>query len=307
MWNSATTTPSSWLAFELSILHRLKFDSIAIPLTGDPAIGGYLRRRGVRVTANDVLQADWYRSLAVIQNKGEKLSDDDINLILEDVYVPHNKLSNPDLRNWFGETDAWWFDNIRKNIDRLDTPLKYAMAVSLVTAVGDYALSFNDDTRDLRKPLSHALRRLWTIGIDLSSGTMGSSCQNKTPDAFIAEATADLMFLRVPKAEISSADGSRPWREEWLRGGSDFWHNFETNIQGKLGSGIETKSQFLRQLDDLLGRASHMRSWAIDHVESSFVSTQEIADTIGTHRRVEAIYTKDFTELTGKKAVIITA
>lgn len=307
MWNSATTTPSSWLAFELSILHRLKFESIAIPLTGDPAIGGYLRRRGIRVTSNDLLQADWYRSLAVIQNRGEKLSDDDINLILEDVYVPHNKLSNPDLRKWFGETDAWWFDNIRKNIDRLDTPLKFALAVSLITAVGDYALSFNDETRDLRKPLSHALRRLWTIGGDPTSGTMGSTCQNKTPDTFVAEATADLMFLRVPKAEISSEVGSRPWREEWIRGGSDFWRDFETNVQGKLGCGIETKSQFLRQLDDLLSRAAHMKTWAIDHVESSFVSTQEIADTIGKHRRVEAMYTKDFTELTGKKAVIITA
>lgn len=306
MWNSATTTPSSWLAFELSVLHRLKFDSIAIPLTGDPAIGGYLRRRGIRVTSNDLLQADWYRSLSVIQNNGQKLSDDDINLILEDVYVPHNKLSNPDLRNWFGETDAWWFDNIRTNIDRLDSPLKFAMAVSLITAVGDYALSFGDDTRELRKPLSHALRRLWTIGNELPAGVTGSSCQNKTPDAFVAEATADLMFLRVPKAEISSS-GCRPWREEWLRGGSDFWHDYETNVQGKLGCGIETKSQFLRQLDDLLSRAAHLKTWAIDHVENSFVSTQEIADTIGKHRRVEAMYTKDFTELTGKKAVIITA
>jgi len=56
-----STTPSGWLAFELSILQRLKFDSVAIPLTGDPAIGSYLKRRSVRVAANDLLQADWQR------------------------------------------------------------------------------------------------------------------------------------------------------------------------------------------------------------------------------------------------------
>ena len=71
-----TTTPSGWLAFELSILHRLNFSSVAIPLTGDPAIGNYLKRRNVRVAANDVLQSDWQRSLAVIANttKGRGVS-----------------------------------------------------------------------------------------------------------------------------------------------------------------------------------------------------------------------------------------
>ncbi len=50
-----------------------------------------------------------------------------------------------------------------------------------------------------------------------------------------------------------------------------------------------------------------MRTWAIAHVENGFIQTQDIVTTIGRIRRVETIYTKDFTELTGTKAVIIVA
>lgn len=302
--------PASWLAFELGILHRLEFRSVAMPFTGDPALGGYLKRRGVRVTANGMLQSEWTRALAVIQNNGDRLSDEDVNLVLEDVYVPPNRLQNPALRNWFSETDAVWFDNARRNLDRLQSPFAFAIAASLVMAAGDYVLSFTtDETRELRQPLSNVFRRLWTIWPDVVNNGQNNTCQNKTPDEFIAESKgADLMFLRLPAAGQPSGESDRTtWREEWLRGGSDFWSDLAAAINGKLGMQVETKSQYLRLLETSLSRASHIKNWALGHVETGFVSTQDIVDTIGKVRRVEAIYTKDFSELTGKKAVIITA
>ncbi len=301
-----STTPSGWLAFELGILHRLKFDSIAIPLTGDPAIGSYLKRRNIRVHANDLLQADWQRSMSVIANSSEKLSEDEVSVLLEDVYVPGYKLANPGLKAWFGEVDSWWFDNVRRNLDVLGSPLKQSVAVSLVTMVGDYALSFSDETRELRQPLSTTFRRLWSTMPEPVSGGGDHSCQNKSPEAFVAETQGQAMFLRLPKAEIGNGH-SRPWREEWLRGSSEFWGEFDSTTAGKFGSRVETKSQYVRALDDVLNRAGHLKHWAVSHIDSGFVSAQEIAEIVGKHRAVGAIYTKDFSELTGKKAVIITA
>lgn len=300
--------PASWLAFELSILHRLEFQSVALPFTGDPTLGGFLKRRGVRVTANGMLQSEWTRALAVIQNNGEKLSDEDVNLVLEDIYVPPNRLHNPALRNWFSETDAVWFDNARRNLDKLQSPFAFAIAASLMMAVGDYVLSFTEETRELRQPLSNVFRRLWTIWPEAVNNGQNNTCQNKTADEFIAESRVDLMFLRLPAAGQSSTESDRStWREEWLRGGSDFWNDLAAAVNGKLGMLVETKSQYLRHLEDSLRRASHIKSWALGHVETGFVSTQDIAETIGKVRRVDAIYTKDFSELTGRKAVIITA
>ena len=48
-------------------------------------------------------------------------------------------------------------------------------------------------------------------------------------------------------------------------------------------------------------------AWALAHVEDGSISTQDIVETVGNIRRVDAIYTKDFSELTGVKAVIVTA
>ena len=308
MHPQATSTPTNWLAFELSILHRLKFGSVAIPLTGDPAIGLYLKRRRIRVTANNILRSDWHRAVYAIQNNAETLEEADVERVLQDVYMPGFKLDNPALLRWFSETDAWWFDNVRRSVETLESPAKRSAAVSLAIAVGDYAHSFSEQTREHRQPLSHTFRRLAALLPKPANNHQDNACANKNPEAFIAEANAELLFLRLPRAEIRSHFNERGlWSEEWVRGGSDFWPEFESELNGALGSPVETKSQYLRMLEQCLDRASNKRHWAISHIETGFVQAQEIAEAVGKFRRVEAIYTKDFSELTGKKAVIITA
>jgi len=68
-----------------------------------------------------------------------------------------------------------------------------------------------------------------------------------------------------------------------------------------------TNSPYVHPLAETLRRASHIKNWAVAHVEDGFIQTQDIADTISKIRRVDTVYTKDFSELTGTKAVIITA
>ena len=43
------------------------------------------------------------------------------------------------------------------------------------------------------------------------------------------------------------------------------------------------------------------------YVEDGFINTSELVETIGSVRKVEMIYSKDFSELTGLRATIITA
>src|SRR6185503_19721327 len=77
-----------------------------------------------------------------------------------DVYVPGARLTKPGLRRWFSETDAWWMDNLRRNIEALDDEALRAQAMMLGLMTGDYALSFNDETRELRRPLTTVFWRL---------------------------------------------------------------------------------------------------------------------------------------------------
>jgi hypothetical protein len=311
MQTNLTNYPKGWLAFELTVLKRLKFDSVALPFVSDAGLGSYLKRWNVRVAANDLTQAGWTRSLAVVGNNREVLTDDEADVVIEDAYVPGYRLSNGALRNWFGETDSWWFDNVRRNIERLSSPVKRAIASSMALAVGDYALSFDESTRELRQPLSTVFRRIRSSFPAPVDNGHENPCSNHCAYDFIAETfDADLMFLRLPKAHNLSQRrylGWTAWREEWLHGGDEFWHEMEFRQAGRLGTLCETKSQYLRLVEEMLNTAKHVRNWAIAQADDGYVTTQELVETIGNVRKVDTIYTKDFSELTGAKAVIITA
>lgn len=309
MINLHEQTPQGWLAFELSVLRRLRFRSVADPLAGEPDLGAYLKRWGARVAVNDPARWAFIRGLARVENSSVRLTDEDLETLLEDVYVPRHKLHNPALARWFGETDAWWFDNLRGNAERLEGELKQAAALDLGMMIGDYALSFDAETRELRQPFSRALRRLRDVLPAPVDNRQSNTSANKEARHFVADHPADLLFLRLPAQGRARGGRATPaaWREEWVRGDANFWDEVESSQVGRLGARTATRQQYLRLVEDLLDSASHFKLWAISFVESGYLSTEELVEAIRRLRKVETVYTKDFSELTGARAAIITA
>ena len=308
----AAAFPNGWLNFELSVLRRLKFSSIALPFTGEPHLSMQLKGWDVRVAANDPMVWSYTKATALVENNSEGLTDDDIDSIVEDAYVPHERLDNPSLLRWFNETDAWWFDTIRFNAERLPTPYKRALALTLGMMVGDYVLSFDDETRHLREPLS--LSRVFNQLADKFHFPQGSTMRNKASNqdvrAFVAERRlTDLLFLRLPvpteAANVQQRSGA--WREEWLQGRDDFWEQLEKSRAGRLGSRVQSKQQYLGFVEDLLHTAAHIPTWAIAHTENGFISNEELVEAVGHVRRVDSVYSKDFSDLLGVRASIVTA
>jgi hypothetical protein len=307
---SPNPIPNGWLAFELNVLRRLKFGSVSIPFAGEPNLGTYLKRWGVRVAANDLARWAWIKSVAHIENNSEQLDKNDVNIILEDAYVPRHRLYNPSLRLWFNETDSWWFDNVRENIEKIDSLYKRALAMSIAMSVGDYVHSFDEATLEYRQPLSQVFNRILENLPPLYNNGQQNPCFNKEAREFLAENYSELLFLRLPRARSLSVKqrmGLTAWREDWCHGSDGFWDDLEAAHAGRLGTHVETKYQYLRFLEDLLQVAANMPAWAITHVEDGFITNDELVETIGRVRRVETIYTKDFSELMGVRATIITA
>lgn len=310
--NGINTGGMSWLGFELSVLRRLKFRSAALPLAGEPHLGQYLKRLNVSVTANDPAEWAWTKSTAFIENNSELLTETDIDLVLADAYVPANYFRNATLLSWFNETDAWWFDNVRANAEKLQSPYKRALALALGMAVGDYVFSFNLETRDLRQPLSlsNVFRRLWRTLPPPVDNRMRNKSTNAPVRSFVAEAfDTDLLFLRLPhppRATDSRNARVLTWREEWLRQSRASRDNGHFG-SGRLAAPVETKEQYLRLVEDLLHIAAHVPTWAIAGISDGFISTDELVECVADARKIDAVYTKDFSELLGLKAVIITA
>lgn len=302
-----------WLAFELSVLRRLKFSSVALPFTGEPDLGAYLKRWQVQVTANDPLQWSYTKGTALIENSAERLTDEDMAMLLEDAYVPYEKPDNPAISNWFNQTDAWWFDNVRFNADRFESPHKRALALTVGMMVGDYVLSFDEQTRHLREPLSlsKVCRQLArTLPYPVAS-SLRNQASNQDVRTFVAERhNTDLLFLRLPLPLLkpeSHRVSLLAWREEWLKRGDHFWTEFDSRNAGLLGAPVQSKQQYLGFVEDLLQRAGQIPSWALMHTENGFISGEELVDTVSHLRKVDAVYTKDFSDLLGVRASIITA
>lgn len=310
---AAATFPNGWLNFELSVLRRLQFSSVAFPFTGEPNACLQLKRWGVRVAANDPMTWAFTRATALIENDSERLSEEEIDDVIDDAYVPRERLNNPSLLNWFNETDACWFDNVRFNAERMDSPYKRAMALNLGMMVGDYVLSFGEDSRHLREPLwlSRVFRQLADKMPFPFDNSLRSKATNQDVRAFVAERRhTELLFLRLPAPTIQShpvQQNLHAWREEWLRGNNEFWNDFERSKAGKLGSRVQSKQQYLGLVEDLLQTAAHIPAWAIAHTENGFISTEELLETVNSVRRVDAVYSKDFSDLLGVRAAIVTA
>ncbi|MBA2733885.1 MAG: hypothetical protein H0U54_13515 [Acidobacteria bacterium] len=305
-----STIPNGWLAFELGVLRRLKFKSISLPFTGEPDLGVYLKRWGACVATNDLAQWAATKAAAFVENNTEQLSEEDVSLTLEDAYVPRHKLGNPGLRKWFNETDAWWFDNVRQSIEKLESPTIRALALTCGMMVGDYVLSFDEGTREFRQPLSQVFRRVWQTQVPPINNSQRNTSDNREARDFIAEQHPKLLYLRLPRPRGMHEQRRNvfsAWREEWLRGEDGFWDEFEKTGSGRLGTSIVTKQQYLRFVEDLLRVALHIPTWAIAHVENGFIPTSDLVETINRVRKVETVYSKDFSELTGLRAAIITA
>ena len=303
---------NGWLAFELNVLRRLKFTSVAVPLCGEPYLGVHLKRWGVRVAANDPFIWAFTKATALIENPAIRLDEADFAVVLEDAYAPREKLDNPALTKWFNDTDAWWFDNVRFNAERLEQPHKRATALTLGMMVGDYVLSFDKQTLQMREPLSlpSVYREMEGLLPQPYDNSFINRSSNQDLRSFVAERQhTDLLFLRLPPpvVQVEPARGLSSWREEWLQGGDHFWQEFDKRRAGRLGAPVQSKQQYLGFVEDLLRTASHIPSWAIAHTENGFISGEELMETVGRIRRVEAVYVKDFSDLLGVKASIITA
>ncbi len=282
---------NGWLAFELGVLRRLKFASVAMPFTGEPELCVQLKSWKVRVAANDPMLWSYTKACALVENNADKLDEEDLFTLLDDAYVPHDKFENPGLLKWFNETDAWWFDNVRFNAERLE-PYKRALALTAGMMTGDYVLSFNEQSRRLRQPfsLSDVFRRVLDCLPPPHDNAMRNKSSNQDVRNFVAERQhTDLLFLRLPIPVTQTTTARDPivtWREEWLRGSDDFWVEIERARESRLGSRVQSKQQYLGFVEDLLRAASHIPVWAVAHTENGFISNDELVEKIGRVRKV---------------------
>ena len=295
-WCVSRYNKKTLLGFQASVLRQIEFRSIAIPYLNEARLDWYLKAWGKLIFAND--PRAWAGAVArATVEAAEELGEDIISRILEDVYVPRVRLANPDLRRWFGETDAWWMDNLRCNIDRLVDELTRAQALTFGLQTGDYALSFNEVTRELRRPLTTVFWQLAGRAVAGPAGHPHNRSFNQPADNFIKHARADLLYLNLPssRAGRGGAEARSEWREAWVSG-SPLAEADRATLPAILH---QSRQSYLASIDRTLRPASHFKTWAVECQEPGLATAQDIVDLIKEYRPVRATYSKDVTEVAG--------
>lgn len=294
-WSRSRYNKKSFVGFEASVLRQIDFRSIAVAFSGGSRLDWYLSTWRKLVLSNDPRAWAAAQSRAMIEAR-QALSEDHISQLLRDLYVPGVSLRNPALRRWFGETDAWWMDNLRHNIDEIEDETLRAQAIALGAQTGDYALSFAEETRELKRPLTAVFWRLAGQALALPHGHPHSKVFNLPAEEFIRNSHADALYLSLPAAHSEEAGSAArgDWRESWARG-SQSTESDEPLITVR----SQSKQAYLDAVDRLLGLAAHIKIWAVGCQDVGIASARDISDLIKIRRPVRATYSKDLTEVAG--------
>lgn len=296
-WRGSHYNKKTLLGFQASVLQQIGFRSIAIPFWNQARLDWYLKAWGKLIFVND--PRAWAGTVAQATVEAtEPLGEDTIARILEDVYIPRVRLANPGLRRWFSETDAWWMDNLRSNIDALDDQLVRAQALALGFHTGDYALSFDEETLGLRRPLTTVFWRLAGRAFAGPAGQPQNRSSNHPAEDFLKRARADLLYLSLPSShhDRGGAEARSKWRESWISGSTPE----EADRGTRLATAPQSKQSYLASIDRLLRLASHFKTWAIEYQEPGLATTSlDIIDLIKEYRPVSTTYSKDVTEVAG--------
>ena len=295
-WKAAVKADGSILGFEASVLRQLEFKSIAVAVSGWARLELYLKLWGKLVLSNDPRAWAAAAARAAVEAR-TPLNEDQILALLRDVYIPGTRLNNGALKEWFSETDAWWLDNLRRNISTLDDENARAQALVLGLQTGEYALSFDEDTVELRRPLTTVFCRLAGRQLNGPPALSQSRSLNEPVPDFVRRARAEILYLPLsdPAMREDSGNPRMEWRDAWVKQtGLDRSHDPLWP-----GEAIQSRQAFLSLLNRLLGSGAHFKTWAIAFQETGLVSASEIVELIKEHRPVRATYSKDLTEVVG--------
>jgi len=295
-WGRTRYNRKSLLGFEISVLGQIDFRSIAIALADGAKLEWYLKAWGKHILSNDPRAWAAATSRAMIESR-EQLDEDTISNLLADLYVPRARLSNSQLRNWFSETDAWWMDNLRLAIDRIEDETVRAQALYIGLQTGDYALSFDEASRDLRRPLTTVFWRLAGRFVVSPARQPGSRSYNLPVEEFASQARADLFYLNLPAshAEVGGSESRPDWRESWVRSGESGAEDMALRMM----NAPQSKQTYLAMIERILRSAAHIKKWAIECQEAGLASAHDVSELVKEHRTVRATYSKDLTEVAG--------
>ncbi|MBP3298620.1 MAG: DNA adenine methylase [Muribaculaceae bacterium] len=278
--------------------------------SGSQSIAFLCKKMGKRVISNDFLTFNSQIGKALIENKTEILTPDDIHILFSENSAPkeYNLMEMLFTDIFFVRTETAFLDAFRSNIDRLENEYKKSLAFSIINramtrkvTMGHFAhtqaLVYASDPERIKRNRS-LIRPLKEIFMDLVMGYNNAVFDNATDCQSYNE---NILELLPSLSDVDLAYFDPPYCDSHADYQS-FYHLLETytnywkdkkfvngtkRYSPKRIGGFETKKEIINSFKALFDLARDIPYWLISYNDRSYPTIDFLVDMISLYRNVK--------------------
>jgi len=283
--------------------------------SGGCSVSFEAKKRGYKVISNDILKINYAIAKSLIENKNIILDDDDIKILFSGkpsrgfMYKNYSNVA-------FFEDECMELDNYRKNIEKLKSPYKKALAIALFRRAmirkmpySRFNLPFNkvkqlrDEEYSYKKYKrkrayhnksfkEHFLKNLQDYNDSIFDNGKENKAYNLDIFKLISKVDADVIYLDPPyTGTMNNYFGFYGLVDNYIN--SEMGKPFENNFINKDTS--------IKLFEKLFSSLKKYKYWILSYNNSSYPSKEELLDLIRKFSKdVKVIEKKHNYQLTGK-------
>lgn len=287
------------------ILLEYEFDSFYDAFAGSNVVGYLFKTLGKRVITNDFMALSYTISQAIVENSHQFISEEDLDFLL-------NSPSNQDFIAkkfkglYFEDNDNMFLDQVRDNIDKLDSEYKRALALSALTRAcmkkrprGIFTfIGYRYD--DGRQDIKLSLKEHFQLNIDLFNKAVfdnQTKCHSLNGLTEVLNVDADLVYLDPPYFTPNS-DNDYVRRYHFVEGlvrnweGIDIQEHTKTKKFKSYSSPFSNKKEAYEAFEKLIDRFQNSII-AISYSSNCKPDKEELVAMLSKHKSTVVVHEID--------------
>jgi len=276
--------------------------------SGTSVVGYHFKVQGKRVIANDFLKFNYYIGKAVIENKDTILTQEDINLLLQENKKAGSLIKDVFTEVFFEKDQVQFLDNFRANIDLLNNEYKKSLAFTIINRaltrkvlLGHFAhlkaLEYSRTPERVKRNPTIA-RPIKDLFLELVNEYNNSVFDNKKNNKVYCEDTISLI-KKLKNVDLVYFDppycGCHPDYQafyHFLETFVEYWKDKEF-INGtkqyfpKKESGFVQKGKIINSFKKLFENSQKIPYWLISYNSKSYPDKEIMENLIKQYRKVK--------------------
>lgn len=296
------------LPYISAVVENLKFDTVIDLFSGTGAVSYLFKSLGKQVYSNDYMKFSSDFSKATIENKGETLSEKDINLLLNNVPEHMDTFVSETFKDlYFTDTDNGFLDLIRSNTKLITNPYKKAIISAALSRAcmkrrprGIFTYTgnrYDDGRKDLQLSLQEHFLNAVTA---FNSAVFDNGRENKSlnMDFMAVNNDADLIYMDPPYYSPLS-DNEYVRRYHFVEGLSRNWKgvqmqwNTKTKKFKNYPTPFSTKSGTYKAFHDLFKKYSNKKV-LVSYSSNSLPTKDEMITIMSDYFNNVKVYSVDY-------------